>query len=246
MSRLLRAAIQAQAHVTGVFVQKLDLPQVKRLMKTSTEDPVAHVLQNLNTVFEKECVDNYIDISSSVALIQEERAQNPKGVAGAVFLAWKMRHDAPVAEPVGIATVSSFRITPSFSTDKMSDGDARTMAAYDGWTYLDCLCSKAAGVGKLLVMNVFLHSLNAKAAGVVALSYTRFATKRPRSLPMFQKLGFHAVISNATFVNKRNMHGAWVVRPTGDTRLHSISESVKAICTRTTRTSRVVWRCPNV
>lgn len=236
MASHLKKAVSAQESVAGVLVQKLNMRGTRVALRTGS-DAVTHVMRNASRIFKKECADNFIDVTESI------RNLVTAGRDGAVFVAWKIDPATNTAEPVGIATLSTFRFTSSFSTDKLSEKDETTLRKFLGYTYLDCLCSKQRGVGKLLTLHAFVHTIRLRKQGLIALSYTRYPDTEPQSFSMFKRLGFRTAIKRAEFVGARNMHGSWMVRPSTDVRLLGISESVLSTCTRSKASGKSEWRC---
>ena len=243
MSEVLKKGVKAQEAVVGTFVQKISMNEASIAMKRDTEkDAVSHVLHFASSIFKKECKDNLIDVSESIKNIRLEHAAHKKD-DGVVFIAWKLDHKTNSVEAVGIATLSTLRVTPSFSTDKMGYRDEKALSKYMGYTYLDCLCSKQRGVGKLLTLHAFVHSLRQHKKGLVALSYTRHADREPQSFQMFKRLGFKTIVKNASFDGVENMHGTWMVRNETDLRPLGISDTVLSTCTRKKRSGSFTWRC---
>eukprot|EP00966_Prymnesium_polylepis_P088365 2044901-Prymnesium_polylepis.1 len=162
-------------------------------------DPVVEALNNLDSIFAS-CKGKDVDTASSVEAVIEE--------GGFVLLAWKMGFDATtrqMADPVlvGIATLSDFLSTSSFSTDaqSISTQDYQTLRPYFGsrYLYIDAMCSKAPGVGRLLVLHAYSMALQQKREGVIALSYSVRRSSTPESKKIFQALRFDTIIPNANF-----------------------------------------------
>ena len=243
MSEVLKKGVKAQEAVVGVFVQKVSMAEASFAMnRDPNNDAVSHVLHFASNIFKKECKDNFINVTESIKNIKQEHAAHKKD-DGAVFIAWKLDHHTNSVEAVGIATVSTLRVTPSFSTDKMRERDKKILSRYMGYTYLDCLCSKQKGVGKLLALHAFVHSLRQRKKGLVALSYTRHADAEPQSFQMFKRLGFRTIIKNASFEGIKNMHGSWMVRNETDLRPLGIANTVLSTCTRKKKSGSLSWRC---
>lgn len=182
---LFRQSLRFQEIAAGVFIQRIPIQYVKRLYREDADDndPVVRALQNLDDIFSEAI--NTVDIKSSLEAILAENTKN-----SCVMLAWKMSFDAAgkkMNSPllVGIATVSSFISTESFSTsdDDISPQDFRRLQPYfsDNWIYIDGMCSILPGVGRLLVLHAYAHALKTKQKGVIALAYSEKSNVVPVS-----------------------------------------------------------------
>ena len=62
--------------------------------------------------------------------------------------------------------------------------------------YIDSLCSKSPGAGKILTLHAFEFAFRKKQKGIIAFSFTLEENKTPASLNMFLKLKFEKVFEN--------------------------------------------------
>ena len=249
---LLKHALRLQEVANGVFVQRIPARYLARLYDDDdSEDPVVDALRNLDDIFAS-CREALVDMSSSVeALLSVHEAD--KQSHGFVLLAWRLSFDAAsrqMAEPalVGIATVSNFVSTPSFSTDaeSLSRGDLAKLTPYFGarWSYLDALCSTRPGVGRLLVLHAYVQALSMRKEGLIALSFARRRAAVPESKKLFTSLNFDPLIPTADF--RIQIYGTWFKKSRAD--LAGVAEAAMRVCTRTGLTARtadtLLWRCP--
>ena len=250
---IFRKALRFSEIGAGVFVQRIPVRHLSRLYASeATDDPVVEAIQHLDETFSS-CKEKEVDVASSVdALIDEFQANKTDAH---LLLAWKLVFDATtrqLAKPklVGIATLSHFVPTPSFYTDErsISSRDFETLRPHFGsrWLYIDAMCSKAAGVGRLLVLHAYNLALTQKKEGVIALSYSSRRASVPESKRVFASLGFEAIIPSANYKIQK-MYGTWFRKKVSDVDLAGLAEEGINVCTRTgltPSTSTLVWRCP--
>ena len=245
---IFKQALRFSEIAAGVYVQRIPVRYLKRLYSYDADmsDPVVEALHNLDSIFSS-CKGKDVDTASSVEAVIEE--------GGFVLLAWKMGFDATtrqMADPVlvGIATLSDFLSTSSVSTDaqSISTQDYQTLRPYFGsrYLYIDAMCSKAPGVGRLLVLHAYNMALQQKRDGLIALSYSARRTSIPESKRIFQALNFDTIIPNANF--NVQMFGTWFRKKCSDVDLAGLAEEGVRVCTRTGLTaktsSNLMWRCP--
>lgn len=257
---LLKNAIHLLAASTGVFIIRIAASDVIRLRSESTDDddPLKIALLNANEIFSK-CVDQDIDIQSSIDAMLEEYNKNKK-TNGCVLLAWRLTKCNTGSETrivmlrtpevVGIAVCSDFLDTDNFSTSKTKTNDYRTLSAYfNAYYYMDTLCSKSFYVGRILTLHAYEFAHRRDKKGLVTLSYMtegrRNRKQEPLSKKMFEELGFDAFIENANF--KTRDYGTWFVKQTYDmTRLDKVS-TLMGLCTRggltKTTEDKLIGRC---
>ena len=115
--------------------------------------------------------------------------------------------------------------------------------------YLDVVCSKQKGVGRLLILHAYRYAIIKKTKGLVALSFSKRAltgNHQPASYKIFQELGFDTVIRNTNYSVR--MYGHWVAKSTSNIDFSGIIDSIGEICTRSGYTNatshKKVWRCP--
>ena len=256
---LLKNAINLLTASTGVFIVRLTASEVLRLQSDSTDDndPLKVALFDVNETFAS-CVDQSIDIRSSIYSMLQEHQHNTK-INGCVLLAWRLmrcnragRIDMrAIPELVGIAVCSDFLDTDNYSTSKRKTNDYRTLSTYfKAYYYIDTLCSKSFYVGRILTLHAYDIAHRKGKRGIVALSYMsrerHDRREQPLSKPMFEELGFTAFIPKANF--KCHDYGTWFVKDAYDmTGLHNVS-TLMGLCTRTglTRTTedKLIGRCP--
>ena len=251
---IFRQALRFSEIGAGVFVQRIPVRYLSRLHASEAEDdPVVEAIQNLEETFSS-CREKEVDVASSVEALIEEFEANK--IDAHLLLAWKIEFDATsrqMADPklVGIATLSQFVPTPSFSTDErsISSQDFQTLRPHFGskWLYIDAMCSKAAGVGRLLVLHAYNLALTQRKEGVIALSYSPRRASVPESKKVFSSLGFEAIIPSANF-KVQKMYGTWFRRKVSEVDLAGLAEEGVRVCTRTGLTARtastLMWRCP--
>lgn len=183
------------------------------------------------------------------------------------------------AELVGIATLFRMKSAYNFSTlpsnFKVEQGQANTQwntllpyfrgqnkdTINDGKTfppglgikakymYIDVMCSKQKGVGKLLVLHAYRYAIMKKTKGLLALSFSKRAMKaqqQPASYKIFGDLGFTTIIRNANYTNA--IYGHWVSKSTLPITFEGIINELGNVCTRSGYTERtqdnLIWRCP--
>jgi hypothetical protein len=246
---LFKQSLRFQEIAAGVFIQSIPILYLKRLYSDEADDadPVVRALNNLDDIFSM--VKNTVDMTSSVEAVIEENVKN-----SVVLLAWKMSFDTAgktMNEPklVGIATISSFISSENFSTDanSVSTADFRKLQPFfaSSWTYIDGMCSISPGVGRLLVLHAYSHSLKTKQKGLIALSYSDKSNVAPESKRIFDQLGFETIIPKASFSIR--MYGIWYAKSTDNIDLAGITDDGMSVCTRVgfspkTATS-LIWRC---
>ena len=183
------------------------------------------------------------------------------------------------AELVGIATLFRMKSAYNFSTlpssFKVEQGQAntqwntllpyfkgqyrdtinagRTFPAGLGikakYMYIDVMCSKQRGVGKLLVLHAYRYAIMKKTKGLLALSFSKRALKgqrQPASYKIFEDLGFTTIIPNVDYTT--GMYGHWVAKSTLPITFKGIIDELGNVCTRSGYTERtqndLIWRCP--
>lgn len=258
---MFRRSLELQASAAGVFVQKVPAAYLKRIMSdTNSSDPLVKNLQDLDRVF-ADCKKKDVDMASSVDGLLEEYDQNRRNKA-CVLLAWHMKfdnEDKKLKDPelVGMATVAMFESTPNYSTDEydpatkkgsVSKEDMKKLEPYFGkYMYIDCLCSKRAGVGRLLVLHTYKHALVSKAQGLIALSFSVNTKNPPESKKLFRDLKFDTLIEKADF--KIKMYGTWFELSSKNLPFAGIAKASLDVCTRkgfTPKTAdNLIWRCGN-
>jgi hypothetical protein len=245
---LFKKSLRFQEIAAGVFLQSISITYLKRLFHDKNDDdPVVRALHNLDDIFSH--VVNKVDMTSSVEALLEEKTKH-----SVVLLAWKMDFDAAgrnMKPPrlVGIATIASFTSTEQFSTDKesLSPQDFRILIPYfnSNWMYIDGMCSILPGVGRLLVLHAYLHAIQFKCDGLVALAYSNRSNVLPESKRIFDLLDFDPIIPKANFTVK--MYGTWYAKSTDDIDLAGITDDGMTICTRTgfgpKTANSLIWRC---
>ena len=253
--QLFKRSLELQTVAAGVFIQKIPGSYLKRLVETGADasDPLVKGLRTLDKTFEN-CKQKLVDMASSLEAIVEEH-QEGSGSA-TVLLAWNLSFDATekkMKEPelVGMATLFDFVSSERFSTlpSQMSESDFRTLKPHFGkFTYIDAMCSKRQGVGRLLVLHSYKVALSRKTSGVVALSYASKKNVTPESKRIFEQLNFNTLIPEANY-SIQKMFGTWFVKRTTDVDLAGITQAAFRICTRSGFTAKTfdntIWRCPN-
>jgi len=268
---LFKQALKLYETGSNVFVQRIPVRYLKRLYETQPassdsggstteseddtileEDPCVRALQSLDTIF-KDCKDKLVDMSSSVEAIIQHHEDTK--LPGTVLMAWELTFDSlrkQMNDPrlVGICTCAMFAQTELFSTDpsSMSREDSAKLRPYFGsWLYIDAMCSKKGGVGRLLLLSAFQLAIQQKTQGLIALSYSSRRGDVSESKRLFEQLGFEVIIPRAKFTVPR-MHGAWYCKSTAEIELDSMMRSAFAVCSRKGLTPKTVsslmWRCP--
>ena len=199
---IFRQSLRFQETALNVFVQKVPMSYLKRVYSLDhvvPDDPLVIALRSLEETFQ-ECRAKQVDVAASLdALLMESENRSGNGV---VLLCWKLtfnsverRLNSPFL--VGIATVFDFVSTPNFSTDldSMSRGDYNKLRPYFGnHAYIDAMCSKSPGVGRLLVLHAYNYSITRKKQGLVALAYSPRRNGVPESKRVFEALNFTTII----------------------------------------------------
>ena len=74
----------------------------------------------------------------------------------------------------------------------MSASDYGKLKPYFGrkYLYIDAMCSKSPGVGRLLVLHAYNMALMQKREGMIGLSYSSRRNSVPESKKIFETLGF--------------------------------------------------------
>lgn len=249
---LFKRTLTLQDNAMSVWIQRIPTAQLARYLSDSADpaDPVVAALRKVNTTF-KECKDKTVDMLSSIEAVAAEHKNTSKG-DGAVLLAWHMSFDTAgkaMRDPVlvGVLTLFNFVKTPEFSTTSEYIGarDMNKLNPYFGskWTYIDGLCSKRSGVGRLLVLHAYAFALSRGKTGVIALSYSPRKNSPAESLRTFKELGFFPLIENADF--KIHMYGTWFVMTTASVNLKGLTKTAFNVCARKAYTNdSLVWRCP--
>lgn len=247
--QLLKNTIQMMTALSGTFVVRLGIADVTRILSDSTDnnDPLKKALTNMNATFNHEDFED-IDIDNSIEKLGELSKESK--INAAVFLAFKME---PKKDPslVGVATAANFISTYDFTTlpKHMIRNDYTTLTPYfNEYYYIDVLCSKAKGTGKILVANVYEYACRKNMKGLIALSYASKKGTQPQSASTFRSLKFDTVIESAQFNPKttQKMHGIWFAKEKLD--FKGFNETLMALCTRTGLTPKtephLMWRCP--
>lgn len=176
-------------------------------------------------------------------------------------------------ELVGLATLFRMKDTSTFTTTEEDfavkshfqkllpyvDGqNANTVNAGKRWEpewdvkskymYIDVMCSRQKGVGRLLVLHAYRYAVLKRTKGVLALSYSKRKVdknKQPASYKIFNDMDFETIVSNAQYKNQ--MYGHWVVKSTHRVSFTGMIEHIESLCTRGSyKDSRTrVWRCPS-
>ena len=250
---IFRQSLRFQETSLNVFVQKIPLSYVKRALAAGDEDdPLVAALQSLDDTF-RECRDKQVDVASSVeALLTESDARSGSGI---VVLCWRLTFNAEqrrLNRPslVGICTLFDFVSTSSFSTDakSMARGDYNLLRPFfdRNYAYIDAMCSKSHGVGRLLVLHAYNYALSRKKRGLIALAYSARKNAVPESKRVFETLNFTAVIPEANFTVR--MYGTWYKKEVDEVDLSGLADDAIRVCTRAGLTARtansIVWRCP--
>jgi hypothetical protein len=216
-------------------------------------------------------------VESIVAEAADDKSNGENG-EGCVLLVWKIKHlggnNFSEAELVGIATLFRMKSCDSFSTlpgNFRGGGQYNTLLPYfrgrnantinDGKTfppglgikakymYIDVMCSKQKGVGKLLVLHAYRYAIMKKTKGLLALSFSKRALnaqQQPASYKIFSDLGFTTIIRNADYTTA--MYGHWVAKSTLPITFKGVIDELGNVCTRSGYTERtqnnLIWRCP--
>ena len=254
--QLFKRSLELQTVAAGVFIQKIPGSYLKRLVQSEADatDPLVKALKSLDKIFDN-CKQKLVDMSSSLEAIVDEQ-ETGSGSAG-ILLAWSLQFDAAekkMKEPelVGMATLFDFLSSENFSTlpSQMKEADFAKLKPFFGntYVYIDSMCSKRQGVGRLLVLHTYKYALSRKRVGVIALSYSSKKGATPESKRIFQQLNFNTLIPEASYTIQK-MHGTWFYKTTSEVDLAGITQSVVAICTRKGFTEKTadntIWRCPN-
>ena len=215
-------------------------------------------------------------VTSSVeSIVAEAAADKALGIngEGCILLAWKLSRVPQQTELVGIATLHRMKSTDSFSTLPSSFRSAahyQTLVPYfqghnaqtvnDGlvfpaglgikakYMYLDVLCSKQRGIGRLLALHAYRYALLKKTKGLVALSFSKrplTGGRQPASYKLFQDLGFSTIVRNTNY-DVAGMYGHWVAKSAHAITFAGLLDQVARICSREgyTDPDTRVWRCP--
>lgn len=216
-------------------------------------------------------------VETVVEETRDDKANGENG-EGCVLLVWKMEHTdgKHFAEPelVGIATLFRMKATAGFSTDSGSFNSPHQYSVLtpyfrgqnthtvnegrsfpDGlgikgkYMYLDVVCSKQKGIGRLLILHAYRYAIMKKTKGLLALSFSKRALnaqRSPASYKIFQELGFETIIRNTNY--RTAMYGHWVAKSTHNITFKGVIESLGDVCTRSGYTSatsnKLMWRCP--
>ena len=259
--QIMKNTIQMMAAMSGVYITRHTATEMIRILGPSTDenDPLKIALQNLTLIFSA-CANSGVNIARSVdeliALHKEDRKNDCM-----LFLAWKTTQKTKKLELVGAATCCNFVSSEHISTLESNLGvDYAALSGYfttprtRGYYYMDTLCSKSKGVGRILTLYAFDIVQRKKKAGLIALAYShnkRDAT--PKSLRMFQTLSFTTLWDKNSALtvtddggDTYDVFGRWVVKEASD--FEGIDGNMMALCTRgglTDKTKRtLMWRCP--
>jgi hypothetical protein len=220
-------------------------------------DPVVFAIYTLDRTFAS-AMSKGVDVLSSAEMIAEEHKVDGAKGNGALFLAWKTAYDVSTKslgtpQLVGAMVVYKFKRTENFSTDTATTGkkDSDTLDPFFRSEYLliDTLVSVAPGVGTVLALHACRYGIMRHAKGIVALSYSKkklAAGAKPESYKIFNTLGFHRLIENASFTTR--IYGTWFLMKLDELSLSGLLESGISLCTRAGFTARtkdqLIWRCP--
>ena len=230
-------------------------------------DTLVKSIYGLQTIFE-DCFHKGVDIFDSAQAVAEEYKKHGAQGSGCLLIAWKTSFDdttkrirAPTI--VGAMCCHRFVATSNFSTDRASlaasdwallHGERshgsieRRNYFHRNTMYIDTVCSKSGGVGKLLVLHAMRWALMRKCTGLIALSYTPRSNGVPESKKIFESLQFEKIIPKANFAID-HMHGTWFYIHLNSPTFEGILKESFDVCTRRGFTEntkdRLVWRCPN-
>ena len=97
--------------------------------------------------------------------------------------------------------------------------------------YIDTVCSKSGGVGKLLVLHAMRWALMRNCTGLIALSYTPRSNGVPESRKIFESLRFEKIIPQARF-RVPKMYGTWFYIQLNSPTFDGILKESFDVCTR--------------
>lgn len=230
-------------------------------------DTLVKAIYGFRTTF-KDCFHKGVDILDSAQAVAEEYKEHGSQGSACLLIAWKTSFDATTKRTqaptvVGAMCCHSFVSTSNFSTDEASlstsnwnilngdrsHGSIETRNYFRRNTmYIDTVCSKSGGIGKLLVLHAMRWALMRKCTGLIALSYTPRSNGVPESKKIFESLQFEKIIPQATF-NIANMHGTWFYIQLNSPTFDGILKESFDVCTRRgfseSTKNTLIWRCPN-
>ena len=254
---------------TGIYVIRLSMSEVNRIRsdKTDENDPLKVALKatlrkeegELDKIFKK-CVEKLgsgalsSSLESMIDLDKEDKSSH-----SCIFLAFNVtpKNDNFAPELVGFASCSKFRETEKFSTTETQFKKSNGSSDFDklknymqdesdkNYYYIDVLCSKRKGAGRMLILHAYEFAHRRKFDGLIALSFSNDKTAEPMSKKTFEKLGFDVLIEEANYIVP-NFHGVWFTKKTYD--IKGTNKMLMALCTRTGLTEKtaqsLIWRCP--
>lgn len=269
--QILKNTVIMMSATTGIYVIRLSMSEVNRIRsdKTDKNDPLQVALKEvaleekegeLDKIFKK-CVEKLgsgalsSSLESMIDLDKEDKSSH-----SCIFLAFNVtpKNDNFAPELVGFASCSKFRETEKFSTmknqfkksnDGSSDFDKLKNYMQDesdkNYYYIDVLCSKRKGAGRMLILHAYEFAHRRKFDGLIALSFSNDKTAKPISKKTFENLEFEVLIEEANY-KQPNFHGVWFTKKTYD--IKGTNKMLMALCTRTGLTKKdpqsLIWRCP--
>lgn len=229
-------------------------------------DTLVKSIYGFRTIF-KDCFKKGVDIFESAQVIAEEYKEYGSKGSGCLMIAWKTSFDttskriqAPTV--VGAMCCHKFVSTSNFLTDRpslassdwallrgeRSHGSIERRNYFSRTMYIDTVCSKSGGVGKLLVLHAMRWAMMRNCTGLIALSYTPRRNGVPESKKIFESLQFEKIIPEANFTID-NVYGTWFYIQLNSPTFDGILKESFDVCTRRGFTEHtkntLVWRCPN-
>lgn len=232
-------------------------------VEVDRSDPLVAAIYSFDTIF-SECRTKQVDMLAGAESIVAEFDEYGAPGHGCLLLAWKIEYDTETRSHtapklVGAMTLHKFVKTSNFSTDdaSISAEDMRILSGTHregapnyfrkNLMYIDGMCAKGKGVGRVLLLHAYRYALMRKCTGVIALSFSRTVNAVPESHKIFTAFGFTPIIPKAKF-NVR-MYGTWFYIDLDAVTFRMVVEDGIKICTRRGFTeatkNKLVWRCPN-
>ena len=216
--------------------------------KNPSNDPLQKALLQLNDIFSG-CIDQSLSVNDSI-INMLRLTKTEKNLDASIFFAWKLSKEHDFT-PILIAASSCglFIQTSKFSTSdaNIMKEDMRKLKPYfDNYYYIDALCSKHKGAGRILVLHVMEYVLRKKYDGLIGLSFSTKKNTTPASYSMFILLEFKVLIKNAKFTNENKIYGSWIIKDSKDI-YKGRNKLFEALCTRPGATEKtklkLSWRC---
>jgi len=227
-------------------------------------DTLVKAIYEFNKTF-KGCVGKGLDMLESALSIAKKYKEDGAEGKGCILIAWKTTFDATTKKTetpmvVGAICLHKFVVSPFFSTTSQAMGASDNLILHGersysktiekrnyfdrNTMYIDTMCSKSGGVGKLLVLNAIRWALMRNCTGLIALSYSQQKNAIPESMKIFEALKFQKIIPMAKFAAE-DINGSWFfVELNRHASLDAILKESFDFCIGRGSRDTLVWRCP--